>query len=349
MTYYDKLNKILASTLEDKNRNLELAYLKETVKLAQIIIDNTPDIAKESFEEYVSLNDSINIVGDFLYNLKDNYSSIYFNILQEENDYNGKEEPSVEFVPFEGNDLSEVRSDGKVIISYQNNINDIYTIIHEITHKFSQQKYQNSTIKSFLGETSTIAMEFLMEDYLLNNTSYSKEEIKARKQNRFANTYSDASAVLFEYTLLELYKKNGNITKDSLLAYLNSLDKNSKEYEIFSVKGENYLNDIVNKGDLQFPIRQRYVIGTVLACDFNQKQEASTIKNQQLSYLIDILGHTDLNFEDDIRIIKGLDIPIFKNNNFEITDESMQRITNNYKSETNDLLQKNNDKNKSYQ
>ncbi len=349
MGYYDKLNKILKRTVEDKNKGIELASLKETVKLAKIIIDNTPDIVKVSFKEYVSLNDSINIVGDFLYNLNDNYSSMYFNILQEKNIYNGKEEPSVEFLPFEGNDLSEVRSDGKVIISYQNNINDIYTIAHEITHKFSQPKYQNSTIKSFLGETSTIAMEFLMEDYLLNNTLYSKEEIKTRKQNRFVDTYFDASAVLFEYTLLELYKKNGNITKDSLLDYLNSLDKNSKEYEIFSAKGEEYLNDIVNKENLQFPIRQRYVIGTVLACDFNQKQEESTVKNQQLSYLIDILGHTDLSFEDDIRVVKGLDIPILKNNNFEITDESMQRITDNYKSEINDLLQKNNDKNKSYQ
>lgn len=342
MGYYDRLNRILASTLENENKNLELAYLKETVKLAWIIIDNTPDIVKKSFKEYVSLNDSINIVGDFLYNLNDNYSSIYFNILQSKNDYDGKEEQNVEFVPFEKNDLSEVRSDGKVIISYQNNINDIYTITHEITHKFSQQKYQNSTIKSFLGETSTITMEFLMEDYLLNNTSYNKEEIITRKQNRFVDTYSDASAVLFEYTLLELYKKNGNITKDELLNYLNSLSKDSKKYKIFSTKGEEYLNDIVNKGNLQFPIRQRYVIGTTLACYFNQKKEASTVKKQQLSYLIDILGHTDLSFKDDIRIAKSLDIPIFKNNNFEITDDAIQRITDNYKSEMTNLLQKNN-------
>lgn len=346
MEYYERLNKILENTLRDKNRAKELTFLKETVKLAKIIIDNTPNIVKESFKEYVSLNDSLNIVGDFLYNLNDNYSSMYFNILQEKNNYNGKEEPSVEFVPFEGTDLSEVRSDGKVIISYQNNINDIYTTVHEITHKFSQLKYQNSTIKSFLGETSTIAMEFLMEEYLLNNTSYDKDEIKIRKQNRFIDTYSDASAVLFEYTLLELYKKNGIITKDILLNYLNSLDKNSKEYEILCVKGEDYLNEIVNKGNLQFPIRQRYVIGTVLACDFNQKKEESIVKKRQLSYLINILGHTDLTFEDDIRIVNELDISIFKNNSFYITDESLQRITNNYRTEINNVLSKCNIKNK---
>ena len=54
------------------------------------------------------------------------------------------------------------------------------------------------------------------------------------------------------------------------------------------------------------------------------------------------------NLEDDIRIIKRLDIPIFKNNSFEITDEALQRITNNYKSEKNNALSKDNAKNKSY-
>ena len=252
---------------------------------------------KESFKEYVSLNDSIDTVGDFFFAFKDNYSSMYFNILQEKNNYNGKEETSVEFIPFNSNDLSEVRSDGKVVISYQNNINDVYSIAHEITHKFSQPRYQNSTIKSFLGETSTIAMEFLLEEYLLNNTSY---------------------------------------------------DKDSREYKIFSINGENYLNDIVNKGNLQFPIRQRYVIGTALACDFNQKEEKNTVKKEQLSYLIDILGHTNLSLEDDLRIAKGLDIPILNNNSFEITDGALERIANNYKNEINNTLAKENTKDKSY-
>ena len=54
MGYYNRLNEILASTLEDKNRSMEVNSLKETAKLAKIIIDNTPSITKESFEEYVS-------------------------------------------------------------------------------------------------------------------------------------------------------------------------------------------------------------------------------------------------------------------------------------------------------
>lgn len=51
MEYYNRLNEILASTLEDKNRSMEVNLLKETAKLAKIIVDNTPSITKESFEE----------------------------------------------------------------------------------------------------------------------------------------------------------------------------------------------------------------------------------------------------------------------------------------------------------
>ena len=170
-----------------------------------------------------------------------------------------------------------------------------------------------------------------MEDYLLNNTSYSKEETIRRKQNRLVDTYFDASAVLFEYTLLELYKKDGKITRESLLNYLNNLSKNSKEYEIFSIKGEEYLNEIVNKGNLQFPIRQRYVIGTALACDFLKKDTNDVAKKEELSYLIGILGHSNFTIKDDINILKKLDIPIFSSDSIEFSSSSIERLSKNYK------------------
>ena len=47
-------------------------------------------------------------------------------------------------------------------IDYAENLDDIFTITHEITNKFSQPKNQDSTIKQFLGETPTITMEFFI-------------------------------------------------------------------------------------------------------------------------------------------------------------------------------------------
>jgi len=51
-------------------------------------------------------------------------------------------------------------------INYSETLSDTYALVHEVTHKFSQPKNQNSTIKSFFGEASSIIMEFLMQDYL---------------------------------------------------------------------------------------------------------------------------------------------------------------------------------------
>ena len=106
--------------------------------------------------------------------------------------------------------------------------------------------------------------------------------------------------------------------------------KNSKEYEIFSIKGEEYLNEVVNKGNLQFPIRQRYVIGTALACDFLKKDTNDVAKKEELSYLIGILGHSNFTIKDDINILKKLDIPIFSSDSIELSSSSIERLSKNY-------------------
>lgn len=145
-------------------------------------------------------------------------------------------------------------------------------------------------------------MEFLLQDYLFETTNYNSDEIITHKNNRLVETYDDAGAIIFENILLRLYRQNNNcITQDILLNYLNSIDKDSKIYELLSTKGEYYLNEIVKSGSLQFYKRQRYVIGTILASDFHKKIKNNPEKINQLCYLMDILGHTDLVSDSDLK------------------------------------------------
>ena len=87
----------------------------------------------------------------------------------------------------------------------------------------------------------------------------------------------------------------------------------------------------MNKGNLQFPIRQRYVIGTALACDFFKKDTNDVAKKEELSYLIGILGHSNFTIKDDINILKKLDIPIFSSDSIELSSSSIERLSKNYK------------------
>lgn len=168
----------------------------------------------------MSLNNSIKPVIDFFDSIKPEYSYMFQNILQEKNTYNDKDDYSVKFYKIldkeqtdeyteqHRNNKSEVRKDGFVHIDYVENSDDIFTITHEITYKFSQPKNQDSTIKQFLGETSTITMEFLLQYYFLKDTNYGVEEVIVRKNNRLSETYDDAGAIIFENILLKLYKQN---------------------------------------------------------------------------------------------------------------------------------------------
>lgn len=341
MSYYDKLNEAIKNSLSDKDLQYQLLYFDEIVKLAIMIINNTPRLEFKGYTTDVSLNASIDNVIRFLNTIKPEYAYMLENILREVGTYRGKDDYSVRFYRVLDNKANDsyVRTDGFVHIDYSNTLDDTFTLVHEITHKFSQPKNQDSTIKQFLGETSTISMEFLLEDYLLKNTDYDNREVLIRKNNRLATTYDDALGLLFENILLKLYKQNNNcITQEMLLNYLNSMDKNSRIYELFLERGERYLNDIVKKGCLQLYKRQRYVIGTVLASYFHNKIKNDKEMINVLCYLIDILGHTDFLAEEDLRILSNLDIPIVKHGNLSISEDDIITLIDCYRNEVSDVM-----------
>ena len=147
-------------------------------------------------------------------------------------------------------------------------------------------------------------------------------------------TVDDAGAILFERELLKLYQKsNGNLTQDVLLDYLNYMNKDSKLYALFFERGEKYLNSIVRTGTLSFPQRERYVIGTMLASDFHSKIKEDSSEVQKLSYLIDVLGHSDITSITDLKTLERVGIPIIKDGEIKVTDETISKLTTCYEKE----------------
>lgn len=104
------------------------------------------------------------------------------------------------------------------------------------------------------------------------------------------------------------------------------------------MRGEKYLNEIVKYGSLQFYKRQRYVIGTILASDFHNKIKNAPEKTSQLCYLIDILGHTDLVADIDLKVLDTLDIPIVNNGELSISTDDIIRLSDCYKNEVDNVL-----------
>lgn len=333
MNYYDKLNLTIKNAITDRNIEYQLQFFEEITKLAEIIVNNTPDLGRKDYTVEVPIDESVRLTTDFFKSIKKEYSEMFLNILREKN-YDGKDEYSVKFQKGTLKNQSEVRENGNVNIDYFSTLEDAFTITHEITHKFSQPKNQNSIIKQFLGETSTISMELLLEDYLIKNSCYDENEISIYKNNRLVETVDDAGAILFERELLKLYQKsNGHLTQDILLDYLNSMNKNSKLYELFFERGVKYFDSIIRKGVLSFPQRQRYVIGTILASDFHSQIKENTKNIQKLSSLIDVLGHSDITSDNDLKTLEKIGVPIVKDGKIKITDETISKLTDCYEKE----------------
>ena len=336
MNYYDKLNQIIKDSLIDKSLYSQFYYFNDVANLSSIIIENTNLTEYKDYETKVPLESSVEIVKNFFSSINKEYASMFQNILQEENIYDNKRIYSVQFhkIPKCQRNNSLVRKDGLVIIDYDETLDDVYTVAHEFTHKFSQPKNQNSTIKQFLGETTSLTIEFLLQDYLLKKTLYDEDEIKVRKNNRLLAVKDDAAAIIFEHTLLKLYQQNnGCLNQDILLNYLESMDKDSEIYKLFSKNGYDYLNDIVKNGTLSFPKRQRYVIGTLLASDLHDKIENDKTNIKQLVSLITILGKTDLTMDRDLKSLTTLDLPLINNGKIEINDNTLTNLTACYKNE----------------
>ena len=347
---YSKLNEIIKKSLTDYTIKYQVDYFDEIVKLAIIIIKNTDDLDKKDYQFNVDLNTSIEITTNFFKNLNSKYADMFLNILNETNTYDKKEDYSVrfykllkenqpdEYVGQHRNKNSFVDINGQVHIDYSETLEDVFTIAHEMTHKFSQPKNQNSLIKSFLGEVTTISVELLLEDYLYQNTNYG-EEILNYKNNRIIDTFDDASAIIFENILVKLYLKNNEkLDENILIDFLNLMDKNSKLYRLFLKRGLSYLNEIMKSGSLQFYKRQRYVIGLVLASYIHDKIKNNPENKNILCHLIEILGNSDINMLKDLELLEKLDIPIIKNNQISIDEDKINLLSETYRKEINNIL-----------
>ena len=184
MNYYDRLNLAIQNSLNDNRLQLQLKYFDEITKLAHIIIDNTKKLKPKEYSSNVPLNVSIQTVTDFFASIKPEYSSMFQNILREKDVYNGKEDVSVKFSKIENEyngNHSGVGNDGSVQIDYAENLDDTFTIAHEIGHYFlhrngfsfarterqvpaySDPEWQANTFASFLlmprAQTSFMSIE----------------------------------------------------------------------------------------------------------------------------------------------------------------------------------------------
>ena len=333
---YDLLNGIIKEFLNDDISKLYLDNLDEVVKLAKVFLENYYDTDILTYDDDVLLLDSINISRDFFLTLSEDYLNRLDEIFYSEDIYDGKIDNVVSFfkVPkkltYQFN-RSGVDEDGKVFIDYNETLEDVFNIVHEFTHRFSFIKNNNSSLKKIFGETPTILSELLVEEYLLKNNSFSENEIFKHKINRFKAVYDDSLSILVQSILISLYKENGFINDKILINYLNSLDKESKLYEILFTNGLSLIKDIIKRESIDFYNRQRYVIGFFCALKMKNDGNINDFKE-----LVEVLKKDDISTLEDQEKLRSF-IPIIGDNKLFIDNSTIDLFVSLFSNEKNSI------------
>lgn len=66
MNYYDKLNLTIKNAITDRNIEYQLQFFEEITKLAEIIVNNTPDLERKDYTVEVPIDESVRLTTDFL-------------------------------------------------------------------------------------------------------------------------------------------------------------------------------------------------------------------------------------------------------------------------------------------
>lgn len=105
-------------------------------------------------------------------------------------------------------------------------LEDLYTLVHEISHLFDLNMSQNnkdiikgkrkkgSVTRELLCESTTIAFEGMLTEYLLKNTNYPKQKIQDIMKIRSNSSFLDARNTYAKLILAKEKSKNGEITKE---------------------------------------------------------------------------------------------------------------------------------------
>lgn len=278
---YKKLDTILNNFISDKNNTIYLDYINQIIPLCEKIINQSEiSLINNNYSTNYDLNESINMIINFLDNFDETIKE-QFEFLVTHVDESGK--PILQFNAGKGNKVE----DGKIYVDLENNLNDIFNIIHESFHymNYYQIKGVNDNgeefnlgenyVRDFYGEAVSITAEKLFGNYLVQNNFISENDYNIRMNERLKSTKKDAQAIILESEYIKM-KQTGLEINDQNLQNVELKFKNDQiRSNIISEEYNDgkYTFDILNKNNLQFPRRQRYVIAQILSETFNYNQE----------------------------------------------------------------------------
>lgn len=259
------------------NENVKEANMKEEVlNISTKIVDKHVEVEESDtgFVE-ISLNQSMDMVVDFIKCLPLEYQKRILEILKDKN--------QIEYIKEEIEGLKDNPSyldeeSKEIKIFYRNNIGDAFHLIHEIWHKLFLN-HEIDTENELLE--NPIMLEYKMYDYLKQKDKYEMlvSDLDRYMLYRYQETYQYAIEVLFKNELISLYRKSHTLNRDRIES---SIEKCTSNKEDFQKYYEEKFNFVGGGHVFDAPLLFQYILFDYLSPTII-KEEDSISKIMQIS------------------------------------------------------------------
>lgn len=112
---------------------------------------------------------------------------------------------------------SVVSKNGKsgVYVPCKGTIEDIYMLVHELSHTLDFVKQDNPT-RNILGEVTPYCFEAMLSQYLLENGIATRADVINREKAATISHYDDGVETFAKFKLMKIKEENGDITQEDI-------------------------------------------------------------------------------------------------------------------------------------
>lgn len=314
------------------NGEPNLKKIDYTRSVTKILLENIPNITEYEYKKVEPLKNSIEYAFLFLGSLDDSYGAYFHKRLTDGTIHFCKLDYAIE------NDIPDTSfssyEDGERIISliYEENIGDVYSIIHEIFHDMNlivdidDPKYNPMTRDMFTEMVSFLATNLAKEYF---ETKFpEKKEFKYDITDEYYGLYHKTMQIDFLIKAIDVYLNNGYISEQHLIEIL----ENKSDFYVGTVV--DCIEQLDSFEDLDIYFNERYLTGALLTqyvLNTNSKYEDKVQVLKDLNEMI-------MTYPAE-RIFDYLDIEYIVEDDYlmNLSPESLEKIEKSYKLGTKNL------------
>ena len=162
---------------------------------------------------------------------------------------------------------SVVERNGKVgvYVPCKGTIEDIYLLVHELSHTFDLAEGHYNPTRNMLGEVTPHCFEAMLSQYLLEKEIATREDVVNREKATTISHYDDGVETFAKFKLMQIKEKNGNIGQDDIIQL-------QKEYGITN-KQLGYVLGRMANSEPTIDYRARYMIAQLIYPHFMEQYE----------------------------------------------------------------------------